>query len=416
MRRNTWATVVFGLAMVVITFGQVGVLTGQAQLPPGQCRIGTFNLEMTHKGGSGTLELKTRLEKIATIIVANDLQVVALQEINADRMKELQEDLNYLSSHNWKYLLIPQTVTDCVAVFFQSDRVRIVPSEPCTLDLHQDDPRQRDAFLIKGQVQPNGFDFTLVIVHLKEGKDKTDAKWREEQLGLLHKWIFDQLESGAEQDIIITGDFNTPLLMNQEDFEILDGGMGFYIVQQDAGSDLYSAHCDATYGNPVDFLIISPDCRAEYIDNTASFESYTSNDQKKSLSDHRLTWATFSNDDFDDPNSTPLVVSNSALVLEMPESIQRGKQVTVIATTRFAGADCTIRIVYQSLSDAQIVRKVYREGNKHKFEWTWKVGNGTSPGIAIIQVQATWKWGHALAIGTFMIPKKPSPGESQDSS
>ena len=405
MRRKAWVTAVCVLATAAMAFGLVGTLAGQTHVPPRQCRIGAFNLQMLHNGGSGTPALEARFKKIASIIAAKDLQVVALQEVNLERIKLLQEGLNCLTSHNWKYLISPQNVSQRVAVLFQADRVSAEFRESRTLSLHDEDhEKQRDALLVNVYVLPNGFDFTLVVVHLATN----DSELRQKQLKKLHQWTIDQLETGVEQDIIIAGDFNTPLLMNQEDFEILDGGIGLYIVQQDTGKDLYSSHCDITYKNPVDFIIIAPDCRAEYIDNTASFESYRSEEEKSATSDHRLAWATFSVDDLDDPNSTPLVVSDSALVLEMPESIEIGKQVTVSATT-FAGADCTIRVLYKGASKGLITAQSYVMGGKEHFVWTWEVKGGTDPGIATVQVQATWAWGHALKIGTFeVVPKEDS--------
>ena len=179
MRRNAWVTAVCVLAAAAIAFGLVGTLAGQTHVPPRQCRIGAFNLQMLHNGGSGTPELEERFKKIASIIAAKDLQVVALQEVNLERIKLLQEDLNCLTSHNWKYQLSPQRVSQRVAVLFQADRVSAEFRESRTLPLHDEDHKeQRDALLVNVQALPNGFDFTLVVVHLAEG----DAKWREHQL------------------------------------------------------------------------------------------------------------------------------------------------------------------------------------------------------------------------------------------
>jgi len=389
MKRKALFTAVCVLASVAIAFGLFEWRARQIHIPPSLCHIGTFNLHNLPTND------EDRIKKIAQIITAKDLQVVALQEVGEASLEELKKELQ---PYHYDHILTPQTVNRHVAVLYQPERVSIACEKPCTLDLHdQEHPQLRDALLVNGRLLPNGFDFTLVVVHLIASPD--DKKWRQEQLGTLHEWIIDRLENGDEQDIILAGDFNTPFLMKQEDFEILDGGMGFYIVQQDAGEDLYSEFSDKTYGSPVDFLIISPDCRTEYIDNTASFASYTSEAEKDLVSDHRLAWAAFSSDDLDDPSSTPLVTSDSALKLNVPKSVQRGNEITVKATT-FPKAECTIRVLYPSGSKPQTSP---RRNDKKEFVWTWRTSGNTTPGVATVQVQARWEWGHALAVRTFEI-------------
>ena len=407
LKRKALVTTII-LAIAAITFGIFEVLAGGAYVPQDYCRIGTFNLQITHKGGIGSQNLDDRFNKIANLIALEDLQVVALQEVNAGRMEQLIKDLDSINSHCWKYLLLS---SGQVAVLFQADRVSVEGYDRLSLNGSQGELQERDALFANVRVLPDGFDFVLVVVHLAEGKQQQ----RQEQLKSLHRWAISQLEKGDEQDIIIAGDFNTPFLMNQQSFEILDGGIGFYIVQQDAGKDLYSDFTDKTYGNPVDFLIISPDCRAEYVDNTSSFGSYNTEGEKDSVSDHRLAWASFSSNDLDNPARTPLVVSNDAISLDMPVTVQRGGEITVTATT-FLGAKCTIRVLYPSGALAQAISAPISEtsGDKEKYTWKWKTSGSTNPGVATVQVQASWKWGHALSTGTFEITSKAETSASSD--
>ena len=388
------------LATAAITFGLVNWIGQRTHVMAKQCRIGTFNLDMA----SGDIQ------KIADVIRQEGLEIVVLEELGKNTLQALSERL---TSHTWKYLVTPQTVNKRVGVLFQSDTV--LCSNAKTIPLHtQEHYQQRDALVVSGKVLPSGFDFTLVVVHLKEGKEPGSAALRQEQLKVLHQWIVNQLDSkdpSAERDIILAGDFNTPLLMNQEDFQILDGGIGLYVVQQDAGEDLYSDYCDIAYKNPVDFIVITPDCRAEYIDNTARFGSYDSQGEKTVTSDHRVTWADFSNDDLDNPNRTPLDTSDSALVLEMTATVQRGQEITVKATT-FRDAKCTMRTIYESGSTPTgktTVSSQESKDGKEEWKWTWTVGGSTNQGIATVQVQATWAWGHALKRGFFKVLPKSAP-------
>jgi endonuclease/exonuclease/phosphatase family metal-dependent hydrolase len=82
---------------------------------------------------------------------------------------------------------------------------------------------------------PDGFDFTLVVVHLKAYSDPRSTSIREEELSLLGQWVQTYLDDPEnDRDLIIAGDFNEHLLTNKKAFSLLDPKGLLYLVTKNA--------------------------------------------------------------------------------------------------------------------------------------------------------------------------------------
>ena len=84
----------------------------------------------------------------------------------------------------------PQTAPETcqrVAVLYQKEEVamRYVGEIPLSLGEYG----LRDGLVVYGKFLPDGFDFTLVVVHLKAYSDPRSTSIREEELSLLGQWV-----------------------------------------------------------------------------------------------------------------------------------------------------------------------------------------------------------------------------------
>jgi len=104
-----------------------------------------------------------------------------------------------------------------VAVLYQKEEVamRYVGEIPLSLGQYG----LRDGLVVYGKFLPDGFDFTLVVVHLKAYSDPRSTSIREEELSLLGQWVQTYLDDPAnDRDLILAGDFNEHLLTNKKPF------------------------------------------------------------------------------------------------------------------------------------------------------------------------------------------------------
>jgi endonuclease/exonuclease/phosphatase family metal-dependent hydrolase len=367
------------------------------------CEIGTFNLENFPRSRS-----EEEVKALAGFIGSLDVEVLALQEIASE--ESLNDLLDCLPKNRYKYVLSQQSgIIQRVAVLYQPKEVSITYEDE--IYLHNDEhPKQRDALVVNGKVLPKGFDFTLVVVHLAHN----DRPWRETQLELLREWIVDRLDSDDERDIIIAGDFNEPLLLGKGIDDWLSGGESLYVVTQEA-PDTQCTPGDKYYSEPIDHIVISPDCKAEYTKNSSVFCDYFKNEEieyRESFSDHCVLWASFSPEDMDGVTPTPefpLVPSCALRIIDLPESIHPGNEMTVRAQT-FPNAECTIAVRYASgtLSEAKGLEN-HKAGLDGLVKWTWEIGPRTQTGSATVRINARWEkeWesGHTRTTGTFEVTK-----------
>jgi len=385
VKGRAWIIAALVAAGLAIAFALFEWHSQQISSAPHLCRIGTFNLHELSASEIG------KAEKIAKLIKTHNLQVVTLQEVGDEQgLKVLTK---YLRSYN--YIISPQTNSHRLAVLFQRGKIKLTYKD--TIPLSEEHPGQRDALVAYGKVLSGGFDFILVDVHLAS----RDKQWRDWQLIQLHKWVYKELNTEKERDIILAGDFNDPLLLDRDAFNKLDSGMGLYIATQDS-QKLDSTFCDKTYKSPVDFIIITPDCRAEYIDDTATFYDYMNKGEMDSTSDHRLAWATFSSDDLDDLTPNPLDISPLAITIKMPNTVQRGSKITVQAHT-FPNATCFIHVLYPSGEPPKSKLQPQKANEKGFVNWEWKISGNANPGLATVQIEARWNWAHALVTKSFKI-------------
>jgi hypothetical protein len=156
------------------------------------------------------------IEEMAQFIDSLDLEVLALEEVEDAEALDLL--LSFMPPGKYAYIVSPQTSPETcqrVAVLYQKEEVamRYVGEIPLSLGEYG----LRDGLVVYGKFLPDGFDFTLVVVHLKAYSDPRSTSIREEELSILGQWVQTYLDDPAnDRDLIIARDFNEHLLTNKK--------------------------------------------------------------------------------------------------------------------------------------------------------------------------------------------------------
>ena len=167
--------------------------------PQSTAKIAAWNLAGGPKKG---ISLSRRKEQVRGLAML-DAEIVALVEINPKRtLKTLQEGLAKLGVE-YDSVIVPQQNNLHIGVLFKKGVVARNYYLLDGSDLGQTDKRK--ALVVDMQV--GRFDFKLIVVHLKSGRDKAEQAIRDEQCKVIGSFIAEQRDRDRE-DILLVGDFN----------------------------------------------------------------------------------------------------------------------------------------------------------------------------------------------------------------
>ena len=288
-------------ALLVLSVVLISLLGWGAPQTP-SVQIGTFNLEFftdfDRSTGTWCEEHNPRtpqvVEELARFIDSLDLEVLALQEVENAQALELL--LSFMPPGKYGYILSPQTTPETcqrVAVLYQKDEVSLQFVGEIPLSLGQ--YGLRNGLVVYGKVLPDGFDFTLVVVHLKAYTDLRSTSIREAQLSLLGEWVQRYIEDPTnDQDLILAGDFNERLLTNTRAWSLLDPKGFLYLVTKDAPDKRCRSWTD-----PIDHIVIS---QVQEYAGVAVFYDFFRDPalpNRYLYSDHCVLWADFYTEDLD---------------------------------------------------------------------------------------------------------------------
>ncbi|MBI4777790.1 endonuclease/exonuclease/phosphatase family protein [Candidatus Desantisbacteria bacterium] len=269
--------------------------------------IATFNIEhLTCKGKD--------IKQIARVIKDLGLDVVGIQEI--EDLSALEKLVSYLDG--FKYKITSGNAPIHVGIIYNSSTIDVSQTNQIT-SLILDKPKMlRPGLSVRAKVKPDGFDFTLAVVHLKSkggaSEEKTDL-YRKQQIQCLSDWIDTELRANPkEKDIIIVGDFNESLerspfvpLINRRDVKILTGdlppGNISYIGKQ--GNRRYQSLIDHIVlykgkgGAFEEYKAGSISLLKDYSRKYPNYDIPVSPDGFTAISDHLPVYAVFSTRDND---------------------------------------------------------------------------------------------------------------------
>jgi len=295
-----------GLVLAILLVVLVPVVA--VQTPSSTIEVGTFNLEWFSDGDWSTCPFAEKnnhrssadIQALAQFIDQLGIEVLALQEIESSLA--LDKLVSYLPSGKYAYIISRQPDTcQRVAVLYQPNEVEL--NWAVEIDTSMGIWGLRDSLVVSGMVLPSGFDFTLVIVHLKAFSDSKSRSTRERQLDTLGRWIEGYLsDPSSEPDLLIVGDFNEHLLTDTYSFSLLDHGKGLYVLTRDVKTCLCTLPGRA-YRDPITIIVISPNAEDEYIEGSGHWYNHFLDTsplyQLFRSSEHCVLWASFSSENRD---------------------------------------------------------------------------------------------------------------------
>ena len=125
-----------------------------------------------------------------------------------------------------------------------------------------DDPRRRKAFLV--DVEVGRFDFLMIVVHLKSGREAENQQIRDQQAQVIGRFITER-RAQSREDILLVGDFNMIPGQDVSNFHHLGGEDLMDFVSSWDLQDRHSHVLEAGRANLLDGFAISRTYSTEYI-------------------------------------------------------------------------------------------------------------------------------------------------------
>lgn len=207
-------------------------------------------------GGIPDERIAKQVEGLALL----DAEVVALVEINPESaLQTLQQGLadKGVSYHT---SLLPQEGSLHIGVLYKDG---VTVSNPRFIDGSDlGDSRRRKAFV--ADVRIGRFDFMLIVVHLKSGRDAENQQLRDRQAKVIGDFIT-ECRSQSREDILLVGDFNMIPGQDVSNFHHLGGEDLMDFVSSWDLQDRYSHLLGVGRANLLDGFAISRTYSTEYI-------------------------------------------------------------------------------------------------------------------------------------------------------
>lgn len=227
---------------------------GTIQFQHTTARIAAWNL--AGFGGIPQERVDQQVEGLALL----DAEIVALVEINPlSVLKQLKEGLGK-KGVVYESVILEQANTLHIGVLFKDGVVAENPRLLAGSDLN--DPKRRKAFLVDMKV--GAFDFLLIVVHLKSGRNSKEQKIRDEQAKVIGRFITERRQKSRE-DILLVGDFNMIPGQDVSNFHHLGGDDRMDFLSTWDLQDRYSHILEAGRANLLDGFAISKTFSTEYI-------------------------------------------------------------------------------------------------------------------------------------------------------
>lgn len=201
-----------------------------------------------------------RLERQVEGLSLLDAEVIALVEVSPiESLETLQAGLARMGVVYEGHII--QQESDLHIGMLAKKGVRV--SNPRLLEGSDlGDPRRRKAFLL--DVEVGHFDFHMIIVHLKSGRETESQQIRDQQAQVIGRYIT-ECRAQSREDILLVGDFNMVPGQDVSNFHHLGGEDLMDFVSSWDLQDRYSHVLEAGRANLLDGFAISKTYSTEYI-------------------------------------------------------------------------------------------------------------------------------------------------------
>jgi len=279
--------------------------------------IGTFNIRFFPCNQDGEMMKKYNIEmryppegsatdttKLFDIIEELDIEVLGVQEMVDPALFGTMAK-RHLGSH-FEFIYAPSNAWQKVGILYNSDKIKLIgqPQIYSEIALGRMD-RHRPALRAYFKSLPDGFDFHVIVVHLKaspRGYPERKQQWE------FLDTIMADLPAENESDVILLGDFNNVSKDRYNEFlPLLNKHQYFWpVAENDTIITQYwrpDWNVDRIESGTIDHLFISSDAKIEYVENSTKVGGYCS-DQKieilgefpyfyQNISDHCPVYSSF---------------------------------------------------------------------------------------------------------------------------
>lgn len=261
--------------------------------------IGTFNIRFFPCNQDGEMMKKYNIEmryppngpatdttKLFEILKDLDIEILGIQELvdpqlfDAMAKRHLGEEFNFIYA--------PSNAWQKVGILYNSEKIKLIgqPQVYSEVALGRMD-RHRPALRGYFKMLPDGFDFHVIVVHLKaspRGYPERQKQWE------FLDTILSDLPSENESDIILLGDFNNVSKDRYNEFlPHLQKHQFFWpVAETDTLITQYwrpDWNKDRIEAGTIDHLFISNDAKIEYIENSTKVGGYCSEMKNEIIGD-----------------------------------------------------------------------------------------------------------------------------------
>lgn len=207
----------------------------------------------------------TKAEFIAKAIADLDAEVIALCEVKPDTIPDqLEDELDDLGA-DYDSVILDQTAGQNLAVLFKTGVTLTHPQLIAGSD--DGNPSLRKALV--ANVKVGQFDFILISVHLKAGRQSSARAIRNRQADVIADFI-ENATSGAEKDVLLVGDYNMIPGQDLSNFtRISANGFLRFISSEDlAGEISHISNPEGPTGSLLDGFAISNNHTREYVEGS----------------------------------------------------------------------------------------------------------------------------------------------------
>ncbi|MBD3223348.1 MAG: hypothetical protein GF313_01355 [Caldithrix sp.] len=224
--------------------------------------IATWNIQWFPKQDDATVHA------LQSLIKDLDIDLIAVQEISdSEAFYKLLEGLP-----EWHGILSPHTYANGdyqkVGLIYKTSNISINANDTHLLFAEDDYYFPRPPLLVYVTVigeSGSGFDFNLIIVHLKAFSDRESQNRRLHACITMEEFITTEIASGADPDFLVVGDWNDELNDPVEDniFQVfLDKPRAYHFVTDTLTQR--SSYIHPHYDGLIDHILITENTLEEY--------------------------------------------------------------------------------------------------------------------------------------------------------
>lgn len=202
-------------------------------------------------------------ETFANAISYMDPEVLVLVEVNPDFIAaEIVAELGEIGIC-YERLILDQSASQNIAFLYKCG---VELTNPRFIENSNNNNSGLRKALV-ANVQVGEFDFILIAVHLKAGRDRSSQEIRDNQADTISNFI-QSIVSDSEKDILLVGDYNMIPVRDQSNFNMMNPDNFLNFLSDSLANQFSHISRSGNGGNLLDGFAISRGHTSEYINNS----------------------------------------------------------------------------------------------------------------------------------------------------